>query len=215
MAITDRVTTMVLPLLEPLGLHLYDVEVNGATLRITVDAEGGVNLDQLASATRAVSRLFDEDDPMPGGYTLEVSSPGLERKLRLPHHFRGAVGEQVNVKLGPHVEGDRRVRGSLDAVSDDAITVADDDGNERRIEIADITKAVTVFEWGPSPRPGSPGAGSSKANKRSQSPDQAPSVGSTSAAAAGSATASPDDATTEDGQGTATPSDSERRAPAQ
>ena len=139
---------------------------------------------------------------MPGGYTLEVSSPGLERKLRLPQHFSGAVGELVNVKLGPHVEGDRRVRGWLKAVSDDAISVVDDAGTERRIEIADITKAVTVFEWGPSPKPGSAGATSSKANKRSQGPDQAP-------------TASPDDATTEDGQGTATPSDSERRAPAQ
>ena len=215
MAITDRVTTMVVPLLEPLGLHLYDVEVNGATLRITVDAAGGVNLDQLASATRAISRLFDEDDPMPGGYTLEVSSPGLERKLRLPQHFSGAVGELVNVKLGPHVEGDRRVRGWLAAASDEAITVVDDDGMERCIEVADITKAVTLFEWGPSPKPGSDGARSSKAQERSQVPDKSPSGGPASAAAAGSATASPDDATTEDGQGTATPSDSERRAPAQ
>lgn len=161
MAIVDRVTELVVPLLEPRGLSLYDVELNGGNLRVTVDGAEGVLLDDLAELTRALGRELEEHDPMPGSYTLEVSSPGLERKLRTLEHFQGAVDEDVNVKLAPHVDGDRRVRGVLTRVDDESI-VLDVDGDERIIEIADITKAVTVFEWGPAPKPGKAGSAKSK-----------------------------------------------------
>lgn len=153
MAIVDRVTEQVVPLLEARGLSLYDVELNGGNLRVTVDGPNGVLLDDLAELTRAIGHEFEENDPMPGSYTLEVSSPGLERKLRTAEHFQGAVDEEVNVKLAPHVDGDRRVRGVLTRVDDDSI-VLDVDGVEQTVDIADITKAVTVFEWGPAPKPG-------------------------------------------------------------
>ncbi len=157
MAIVDRVTELVLPLLDPRGLSLYDVELNGGNLRVTVDGPDGVLLDDLAELTRAIGREFDEHDPMPGAYTLEVSSPGLERKLRTPVHFHGAIGEDVNVKLAPHVDGERRLRGVLVRVEDDAVIVLDVDGTEHAVDIADVTKAVTVFEWGPAPKPGKAG----------------------------------------------------------
>ena len=158
MAIVDRVTDLVLPLLGPRGLSLYDVELNGGNLRVTVDGPDGVLLDDLAELTRAIGRVFDEQDPMPGAYTLEVSSPGLERKLRTATHFQGAIGEDVNVKLAPHVDGDRRLRGVLARVENDDVIVVDVDGTEHAVPIADITKAVTVFEWGPAPKPGKAGA---------------------------------------------------------
>lgn len=159
MSIADRVSDIVVPLLEPLGLGLYDVEINGGTLRVTVESDEPLNLDQVASATRAISAGFEEDDPMPGSYTLEVSSPGLERKLRTPHHFAGAVGEVVSIKLGPHVDADRRLSGELIAASSDDVTIVDPDGKQHVIGLADITKAATVFDWGPAPKPGQPGAG--------------------------------------------------------
>ncbi len=75
------------PVLEARGLDLVDVEVHGAQLTVFVDREGGVGLDELGEATRDVSAALDELDPMPGRYTLSVSSPGLERRLRTPAHF--------------------------------------------------------------------------------------------------------------------------------
>ena len=158
MSIADRVVDIVGPTVEELGLRLYDVEVNGGTLRVTVEADQPVNLDQLASATRAISVGLEEHDPMPGSYTLEVSSPGLERKLRTSDHFSGAVGEAVSIKLGPQVDGHRRLRGELIAATAERLTVVDTSGREHEVELADITKATTVFEWGPAPKPGQRGA---------------------------------------------------------
>ncbi len=157
MATTERVSELIAPVLESLRLSLYDVELHGGTLRITVEG-AGVDLDQLAVATRAISQVLDEHDPVPGSYTLEVSSPGLERRLRTPAHFAGAVGEPVNVKLGPQVEGPRRIRGTLEESDEGRIIVVDEGGERHHIALADITKAVTVFDWGPSPKPGQPGA---------------------------------------------------------
>src|SRR5205823_6536051 len=76
----DRVHELVEPILARLGLELFDVEQKGPILRVSVDRAGGIDLDALSDATRAVSNALDEADPMPGRYTLEVSSPGLERK---------------------------------------------------------------------------------------------------------------------------------------
>src|SRR5690349_2497292 len=113
MATTDRVAALVAPLAAERGLDLYDVEQHQASLRVLVSGPDGVDIDTLAELSRAVSRLLDEDDPVAGKYTLEVSSPGLERTLRRPDHFTGAVGEQITLKTVPGTEGDRRVTGTL------------------------------------------------------------------------------------------------------
>ena len=161
MAVVDRIRELVAPVVADAGADLYDIEFSGGILRILVDAEGGIDIDVIKTISRSSSRILDDADPIPGRYTLEVSSPGLERKLRTLEHFQGAVDEDVNVKLAPHVDGDRRVRGVLTRVDDESI-VLDVDGDERIIEIADITKAVTVFEWGPAPKPGEAGSAKSK-----------------------------------------------------
>ena len=144
MSIVERVRTAVESLLATQGLTVYDIEHTGSVLRILVDTpreEGhaSVDLDAIAHATRTISVTLDEQDPIPGKYTLEVSSPGLERPLRTPAQFRRFVGTTINVKTNPDVEGDRRIVGPLDDV---------------HVAYDDIDKARTVFEWGPAPKPG-------------------------------------------------------------
>jgi ribosome maturation factor RimP len=141
------------PVVAAADLELYDVELAGPILRVLVDAAGGVDLGVLGEVTSAVSAALDADDPLPGRYTLEVSSPGLERKLRTPAHFAAAVGKQVRVRTVAGTEGERRVEGSLVAADDDGITLATAEG-ERRIAHDEVERARTVFEWGPTPPPG-------------------------------------------------------------
>lgn len=159
-----RVRELVAPIVAEFGFELFDVDYGGGALLITVDAEGGVDLDLLAKATRAVSNALDEADPIPGQYTLEVSSPGLERALRTPAHFAWAVGRTVSVKLRAGGDGPRRLTGTVTAADDDGVDVLLDDpvGETRRLGYGDIDKARTTFEWGPTPKPG----GASKPGKK-------------------------------------------------
>lgn len=149
----ERVAGLVAPLVEPMGLQVYDVEQPGGALRILLDRAGGVDVKALSDATRSISAALDQADIMPGSYTLEVSSPGLERPLRTPEHFAAVVGERVKVKLRPGTEGERRADGVLRAVDGDTLTVATDDG-DRVVAVEDVTKAHTVFEWSSAPKPG-------------------------------------------------------------
>lgn len=173
MSVIDTITELATEIIDPFGLRLYDVELNGGTLRVTVEGDEGVDLDRLAEVTRLISRALDADDPMPGRYTLEVSSPGLERRLRTPAHYRGAVGETVNIKLAPGIEGNRRIRGQISEVSDGAVELLGDDGAVHHIEYGDITRAVTVFEWGPAPKPGKGKGQARQSAARDSAPDAA------------------------------------------
>ena len=105
----ERVRAVVEPVVAAADLDLYDVELAGGTLRVLVDRAGGVDLSVLGDVTRGVSEALDADDPLPGRYTLEVSSPGLERKLRTPEHFAAALGKQVRVRTLPGTEGEARL----------------------------------------------------------------------------------------------------------
>lgn len=154
----DRVHALVDPIASDLGLDVYDVERRGATIRITLDtppgSDGGITLDTLSLATRLVSRELDHVDPIAGHYTLEVTSPGLERPLRTSAHFRREVGKDVTVRLRDPQADPRRVQGRLVAADEQAATLLLDDGSERVIGYDDVDKARTVFEWGPTPKPG-------------------------------------------------------------
>jgi len=164
MSVADRVRDLVLPLLDDRHLDLYDVEMQGPVLRVVVDSPpgsgGGLDRDVLADATRAVSRALDEADPITGRYTLEVTSPGLERTLRRPEHFERAVGETVKIRTVDGVSDERRVEGQLVSADDSGVVVrtgAAEDGTavEQRLAYDDIERARTVFEWGPAtPRSG-------------------------------------------------------------
>ena len=98
----------------------------------------------LTDLARQVSVLFDDADPLPGRYTLEVSSPGLERRLRTKEHFEAAIGEHVTVRTAPGDNGRRRITGELQTVTDKGVTVANE-----LVAFDEIDKARTVFEWGP------------------------------------------------------------------
>ncbi|MGH9180102.1 MAG: ribosome maturation factor RimP [Acidimicrobiales bacterium] len=135
---------LVRPVVTADGLELFDVRFGGGALQVFVDRPGGgVDLDTVGRVTRKVSDLLDEHDPLPGSYTLEVSSPGLERDLRRPDHFRRFLGTEVKVKTRPGVDGARREQGVIEVVDDDAAFV-----NGRRLAYADIESARTVFSWG-------------------------------------------------------------------
>ncbi len=146
----ERVRALVVPIIADLGLDLYDFEYAGGVVRVTLDKPGGVDLEAIALATRLISREMDHVDPISGRYTLEVSSPGLERNLRTPTHFQRIIGWTVNVRTHASVEGDRRVQGVLSTADDNGITVTFTKGKElleRRLAYGEIDRARTVFEW--------------------------------------------------------------------
>jgi len=165
--VSDKVLALILPVVSDLGLDLYDLEWNGGILKITVDTlpgneDGGITLDQLALVTRLIGREFDHHDPIASHYTLEVSSPGLERNLRTASHFQREIGKQVNIRLQANIDGMRRIQGMLIAADDTTATVRLDDTalTERVIAIEMIDRAKTVFQWDKgekvSQKPGSP-----------------------------------------------------------
>ncbi|MGD9792563.1 MAG: ribosome maturation factor RimP [Acidimicrobiia bacterium] len=150
--VAERVESLARPILADLGLDLYDLEYTGGVVRITVDRPGGVDLGAIADVTRMVSRELDHVDPIESRYTLEVSSPGLERTLRTADHFRRARGMTANVKLLAGTEGPRRVEGVISS-SDEHEVVLMVDGAEKVIAFHTIEKAKTVFVWGGQPKP--------------------------------------------------------------
>jgi ribosome maturation factor RimP len=152
-----RVRELVTPIAADLGLDLYDVEQRGGTLRITLDtppgSPDGVTLDTLALASRLMSKELDQDDPIPARYTLEVTSPGVERQLRRPDHFQREVGKLVAIRLSNVDHEQRRVQGVIVAADDATVTVESADGT-RVVAYGDIDRARTVFEWGGQPKLG-------------------------------------------------------------
>jgi ribosome maturation factor RimP len=154
----EVVRGLVEPVLIDDGLELVDCELKPGLLRITVDGPDGVDADTLGQTSRRLSRLLDDRDPIEGRYTLEVSTPGLERTLRTPEHFRRAVGALVSIRTHPEADGERRVKGTLTSADDAGIvvtTIEPDGQSSRTIAYPDIERARTVFEWGPQPKPGS------------------------------------------------------------
>jgi ribosome maturation factor RimP len=132
------------------SLRLWDVELGGQpgrmTLRVFVEADGGIDLDTVADVSEELSRGLDLHDPIQGRYTLEVSSPGLERSLRTPEHFAVSVGSKVVVKTTERLVGDsHRVEGTIDAAGDDTLTLTTAAGNVD-LPYDVIKSARTVWE---------------------------------------------------------------------
>ncbi len=151
----DAMFSLIKPVVEASGHQLYDIQQNGGTLAVLVDGDDGIGIEELAQLSRSVSNVLDEHDPIPGRYTLEVSTPGVERRLRNESHFSGAIGEVVNVRTTPEPDGRRRVVGTLLSVEGDRLTIDDADTGVTEVHLTQIEKARTVFEWGPAPKPGS------------------------------------------------------------
>ena len=147
------VEALVRPVVEAVGLELWEVtfrrEAGRRILRVTVQRDGGVDLDTISATSERLSRRLDlEGFAGETPYSLEVSSPGLERSLREPRHFELSVGQRVRVKTVEPVDGDRVHEGALVSADAEAIVVASE-GGELRVPYADIASARTVFAWGP------------------------------------------------------------------
>ena len=147
-ALESRVRSLAEPLLTHLGVELDDVQWGGGRLRVVVDKSGGIDSQTLVRVTRTISAELDATDPISSRYTLEVTSPGIERPLRNPEHYQRAVGSRVAVKRQSGVEGERRLEGRLVAVDDERITLESGGGQRQEIRLDTVEKARTVFDWG-------------------------------------------------------------------
>ena len=135
------------PPIERLGYEIADLELRlggrDGLIRVFIDKPEGVGLDDCEVVSREISALLDVEDPIPGHYVLEVSSPGLDRRLTKVEHFKRFTGEDVRIKLRFPVAGRRNYRGALRAVDEESIEV-EVDGQSHRLPIATIASARLV-----------------------------------------------------------------------
>jgi ribosome maturation factor RimP len=143
----DELRALLEPAVERLGYELIDLRFSGrqGALRLFIDRPEGVGLDDCEKVSRAVSALLDVEDPIPGHYDLEVSSPGLDRKLTKLAHFQRFTGETLKVQMRFPIEGRRRFRGRL-LSADDKNIVLEVDGTQHRLPLATIDSARLVPE---------------------------------------------------------------------
>jgi len=139
------------PAVERLGFELADLEVRlggkGGLIRVFIDKPEGIDLDDCEKVSLAVSALLDVEDPVPGNYNLEVSSPGLDRKLTKVEHFQRFEGETVKVQMRFPIEGRRRFRGTLVSTDDENIVVeVDGESLSLPLKTIDTARLVPVVE---------------------------------------------------------------------
>ncbi len=151
-----------IPLLRPLGVTLYDLVVpgkSGGVLKIYVDSPGGVTLDQLESVSRCISDRLDVLDPFLGPYRLEVSSPGLDRVLRIPRELEVNLGRHVKVRTREPVREQKVFRGRIDSFDGEKLVLASVIGKKTVFETIplDIISEVRAEFWR---NPDSPANGS-------------------------------------------------------
>jgi len=146
---SDELQKVLEPAIERLGYELTDLEVRlggqGGLLRLTIDKPDGIDLDDCEKVSHAVSALLDVEDPVPGNYNLEVSSPGLDRKLTKVEHFQRFEGETLKVTMRFPIEGRRRFRGKLVSSNEENIVV-EVDGESHSLPLTMLDTARLVPE---------------------------------------------------------------------
>lgn len=170
-----KLEALIAPLVTDLGLEFVGLEFGtqpgGSVLRVYIDAvDRPVTVDDCERASREISALLDVEDPISGHYTLEVSSPGLERPLFTPEHFRRFTGQVAKITLALPVDGRRRYQGTILSAQEAAVSV-DQDGTPVSLAYANIERARLVPDYvalglAPAPRKdGKPGRGRPASNK--------------------------------------------------
>ncbi len=148
---SEQLYRIIRPVVESLGYELVGIEFHNrprnSLLRIYIDREGGVDVDDCALVSNQVSGVLDVEDAVRGHYTLEVSSPGLDRPLFSLDHFRRFVGSRVKLKLEVPVEGRRNWSGRIRQVEDEVLILEDEQGEEYRLPFADVEQARLEPEW--------------------------------------------------------------------
>ena len=143
----DSLIRLLEPTIERLGYELTDLELKlggrDGLVRIFIDKDGGIDVDDCEAVSHQVSAILDVEDPIPSHYTLEVSSPGLDRTLTKPAHFQRFMGEDVRVKLRFPLDGRRNFKGALKSADDENIEV-EVDGESHSLPLATIESARLV-----------------------------------------------------------------------
>jgi len=143
----ETLERLLTPAIESLGCQLWGIEYQPrgrhSRLCIYIDREDGVTVDDCARVSREVSALLDVADPISGSYTLEVSSPGLDRILFNREHYVESVGERIELTVTEPLEGQRHLKGRLKRLDDDQLVI-DAEGSEYRLALSSIQKARIV-----------------------------------------------------------------------
>lgn len=152
--VVDRINGVVSPILWALGLELIEVVCVGqgarSVVRVFIDKPGGVTVEDCGRAHLAIGPALDVADPFPHAYTLEVSSPGLDRAFKRTQDYRRALGKQVSVKLKQPIDGQWRVAGVLMEVNEQGVTIVVNDPHSERtltLEFDSIAEARLVVTF--------------------------------------------------------------------
>ena len=147
----QKIYDLVKPITDELGYYLWDVSYvkEGASwyLRIFIDCDEGITIEDCEKVTEPVNRILDETDPIPQSYTLEVGSAGLERELLKADHFEVCEGDKVRIRFIRSVDGEKEISAFLKGVDKNQITVSDEDGNEKVFQLSDIAFVKLWFEF--------------------------------------------------------------------
>jgi ribosome maturation factor RimP len=151
-AIIEKVTAIAERVGSSEGIEVVDVELLGGgrsrVLRIFIDRPGGVTLEHCEFISRQVGTILDVEDAVPGGgYHLEVSSPGVERKLSKPKDFERFVGQKARIVLREPIENRRRWEGKLAGYQAGVVTLEPEPGHEVRFDLGLVEKANLKFDW--------------------------------------------------------------------
>lgn len=140
-----QVSALVAPDAEAHGLELFDVQIAGAShapvVRVYLDKQGGIGMDDIAEATRRISALLDEKEPVPGRYTLEVSSPGIDRPLRDLGDVSANVGENARFTLAEPVAGRKKFTGTITGVTGGSAVVDVEGAGPTELPWSSVAKA--------------------------------------------------------------------------
>ena len=148
-ALKERLIELLEPPLKAMGYELVDVEARAGgngLLRIYIDQDSGIKVEDCERVSRQIGTFLDVEEPLPGSYTLEVSSPGLDRPLRTLAHFERFAGHEAKVRLIRPVDGRRNFKGRLCGVEDTNIVI-DVDGQTWHLPLADVVAACLVPEF--------------------------------------------------------------------
>jgi ribosome maturation factor RimP len=147
-----RVWELAIPLAQAEGMEIVDIEFrhegsrSGRVLRLYMDKEGGPNVDDLSRVSRQLSEVLDVQDTIDGAYTLEVSSPGINRPLRKPEHFARFVGKRIRIRTRDLIDGRRSFLGILDEVAGGSVRLIQE-GKQYRIPFSLIEKSNYEHDW--------------------------------------------------------------------
>jgi ribosome maturation factor RimP len=150
--ILTRVWQLAGPLVEGEGMEIVDIDFRhegsrgGRVLRLYLDKEGGPKMDDLSRVSRQLSELLDAEDTIDGAYTLEVSSPGINRPLKKPAHFARFVGKRIRVRTRDLIDGRRSFLGILGQVVEDTVILSQE-GKRYQIPISMIEKSNYEHDW--------------------------------------------------------------------